>query len=163
MQRVAFPFALMFVLSACGGDSGSTSAANPTAAPSPTTQTSSNTPIEVWVVMGEMYFKPSMTTFKVGQPYTFVLVNEGKVPHEFTIAPPRKAGQNEADLHKLSLQDADQLEGGKTTTLDVFTFKDPPTPAGTLEFECSYPGHYEGGMHIPIVVEPKIPKQSGGQ
>jgi uncharacterized cupredoxin-like copper-binding protein len=42
--------------------------------------------------MGEMYFKPTLTTFKVGQPYKFVLVNEGEVPHEFTIAPPRKVG-----------------------------------------------------------------------
>lgn len=102
--------------------------------------------------MGEMYFKPTLTTFKVGQPYKFVLVNEGKVPHEFTIAPPRKVGQDEKDEDATSLLDVDQLKGGQSRTLDVFTFT-KPAPAGLLEFECSYPGHYEGGMHTSIVVE----------
>ena len=113
--------------------------------------TGGNGPQEVRVVMGEMYFKPDITTFKAGKAYRFVLVNEGKTPHEFTIAPPRKPGQDEEDLDKLSLLDADQLEPGKTRTID-FTFKQP-APAGTLEFECSYPGHYEHGMHTAIVVE----------
>jgi uncharacterized cupredoxin-like copper-binding protein len=102
--------------------------------------------------MGEMYFKPAITTFKVGQPYKFILVNEGKQPHEFTIAPPRKAGQTEKDEDAASLLDVDQLAGGQTKTLDPFTFKQA-APAGTLEFECSYPGHYEMGMHTSIVVE----------
>jgi uncharacterized cupredoxin-like copper-binding protein len=106
---------------------------------------------EVRVVMGEMYFKPETTTFKVNQAYRFVLVNEGHHPHEFTIAPPRQPGQDEEDLDELSLLDVDQLTGGQTKTVD-FTFKDA-APKGTLEFECSYPGHYEGGMSIPIIVE----------
>ncbi len=148
MKHHAFPFLalslLTLVLVACGGSE-------------PTTTTTSagngtSTPQEVRVVMGEMYFKPTLTTFKVGQPYKFVLVNEGKEPHEFTIAPPRKAGQDEKDEDAASLLDVDQLAGGQSRTLDVFTFK-KPAPAGTLEIECSYPGHYEGGMHTPIIVE----------
>jgi uncharacterized cupredoxin-like copper-binding protein len=101
--------------------------------------------------MGEMYVKPAITTFKVGQPYKFVLVNEGQAPHEFTIAPTRKGSQNEKDLDAQSLLDADQLVAGQSRTID-FTFKNP-APAGTLEIECSYPGHYDGGMHVAIVVE----------
>lgn len=148
MKHHAFPFLalslLTLVLVACGGSE-------------PTTTTTSagngtSTPQEVRVVMGEMYFKPTLTTFKVGQPYKFVLVNEGKEPHEFTIAPPRKAGQDEKDEDAASLLDVDQLAGGQSRTLDVFTFK-KPAPAGTLEIECSYPSHYEGGMHTPIIVE----------
>ena len=127
----------IFALSACGGSSSSASGSDGVQ--------------EVHITMGEMYFKPDMTTFKVGKTYRFVLVNEGHVKHEFTIAPPKKAGQGEKDLDKLSLLDTDDLEAGKTQTVD-FTFKDA-APAGTLEFECSYPGHYEGGMHTPIVVE----------
>src|SRR5436190_1308338 len=70
-----------FALSACGGDSGN----------------SGSGPQEVRIVMGEMYFKPDATTFKVGKAYRFVLVNEGHIKHEFTIAPPRNAGQGEKD------------------------------------------------------------------
>ncbi len=112
---------------------------------------SANGPQEVRVVMGDMYFKPDMTTFKVGKAYRFVLVNEGKVKHEFTIAPPRKAGQTEKDEDAASLIDADDIQPGETKNVDL-TFKDA-APAGTLELECSYPGHYEGGMHTSIVVE----------
>ena len=126
--------ALASVLGACGESSTTTA-----------------TPQEVRIVMGEMYVKSPITTFKVGQPYKFVLVNEGKIPHEFTIAPTRKGGETEGDLDKKSLLDADQLQAGQTT-IKEFTFKDP-APSGKLEFECSYPGHYDGGMHVPIVVE----------
>jgi uncharacterized cupredoxin-like copper-binding protein len=139
---------VVLVLSACGGNNGSTNATSG----GNSAASEIHTPQEVRVVMGEMYFKPSITTFKVGQPYTFILVNEGKVPHEFTIAPPRKAGQNEKDEDAESLLDVDQLAGGQSRTLDAFTFKQP-APAGTLEFECSYPGHYEAGMHTSIIVE----------
>ncbi len=139
---------LILVLTACGGSD--TTATTTSAASGNSGSTSA--PQEVRVVMGEMYFKPALTTFKVGQPYKFVIVNEGKVPHEFTVAPPRKAGQSEKDEDAASLLDSDQLAGGQSRTLDVFTFKQA-APAGTLELECSYPGHYEGGMHTPIVVE----------
>ncbi len=101
--------------------------------------------------MGELYFKTPITTFKAGQPYKFVLLNEGKAPHEFTIAPTSKAGQDHEHLDALSLLHEDQLAAGQSKTVD-FTFKQP-APAGTLEIECSYPGHYEEGMHMPIVVE----------
>ncbi len=129
-------FALVSALSACGGDPVTS---DPTV------------PQEVRIVMGEMYFKPAITTFKVGQHYKFVLVNEGAIIHEFVIAPVRKAGQSREDLDNLSLFHADQISAGESMTID-FTFKQPAA-AGTLEFECSYPNHYEGGMHTSIVVQ----------
>ncbi|GCE27842.1 hypothetical protein KDA_33260 [Dictyobacter alpinus] len=155
MRRLQFWTSILFLLlvgtlSACGGDSGST--ASNTSGTNSSNASTSKDPQEVRIVMGEMYFKLPFTTFKVGQPYKFIIVNEGKNPHEFTIAPPRKAGQNEKDEDTASLLDADQIAGGQSKTLDVFTFK-KPAPAGTLEIECSYSGHYEGGMHTPIVVE----------
>jgi len=148
---------LLLTLAACGGSDTTTASSTPSggnnaASGGNSAASGTSTPQEVRIVMGEQYFKLTSTTFKVGQPYKFVLVNEGKIPHEFTIAPPRKAGQTEKDEDAVSLLDADQIAGGQTKTLDVFTFKNP-APAGTLEIECSYPGHYEGGMHTPIVVE----------
>jgi uncharacterized cupredoxin-like copper-binding protein len=101
--------------------------------------------------MGEMYIKSPITTFKVGQPYKLVLTNEGKAIHEFVIAPSHKAHQSHEDLDKIALLHEDELGAGQSKTVD-FTFKQP-APAGTLEFECSYPGHYEQGMYTPIVVE----------
>jgi uncharacterized cupredoxin-like copper-binding protein len=101
--------------------------------------------------MGEMYVKSSITTFKVGQPYKFMLMNEGKVIHEFVITPTNKGHESHEDMDTVALLHEDELDAGQSRTID-FTFKQP-APAGTLEFECSYPHHYEEGMHIPIVVE----------
>jgi uncharacterized cupredoxin-like copper-binding protein len=152
MKHHAFPFLALSLLTLILVACGSSEPATTTTSEGTSAGNGTSTPQEVRVVMGEMYFKPTLTTFKVGQPYKFVLINEGKEPHEFTIAPPRKAGQGEKDEDAASLLDVDQLAGGQSRTLDVFTFK-KPAPAGTLEFECSYPGHYEGGMHTPIIVE----------
>jgi uncharacterized cupredoxin-like copper-binding protein len=143
-----FLLTLASLLGACGGNTEGSSTTTTT----PTTTTSATTaPQEVRVAMGEMYFKTPMTTFKVGQPYKLVLVNEGRAIHEFVIAPPRKGNESHEDLDTLALLHEDELPAGQSRTVD-FTFK-KPAPAGTLEFECSYPGHYEKGMRISIVVE----------
>ena len=133
-----FLIALVSALSACGG--GST-----------TTTGDLTTPQTVHIPMGEMYFHPDMTTFKVGQHYKLELVNNGSVIHEFVITNVRKAGQSRQDLTDEALYHADQINPGQSMTVD-FTFKQP-APASTLEFECAYPGHYEQGMHTPIVVQ----------
>ena len=147
-QLRAFIFCLLLLslaslLGACGentAESGSTT-------PTPTTKATQ----EVRITMGEMYVKSSITTFKVGQPYKLVLTNEGKITHEFVIAPTRKANQSHEDLDTSALLHEDDLDAGQSRTVD-FTFKEPAS-AGTLEFECSVPNHYEEGMHIPVVVE----------
>ena len=151
-QLRAFIFCLLLTLTslllgACGGNTGESSI-NTTR--HTTTAPTTTAPQEVRVAMGEMYIKSPITTFKVGQPYKFVLINEGKAIHEFVIAPPRKPGQDHEDLDKVALLHEDEFSAGQSKTVD-FTFKQP-APAGTLEMECSYPGHYEEGMHIPIVV-----------
>jgi uncharacterized cupredoxin-like copper-binding protein len=51
----------------------------------------------------------------------------------------------------VSLKDVDDIDAGQTKTFD-FTFKDPAPPEG-MEFECSYPGHYEKNMHMDITVQ----------
>jgi len=143
MKRLhAFIFCLLLLsltslLGACGGTTGGSG--------------STTAPQEVRIAMGEMYIKSPITTFKVGQPYKFVIVNEGQAVHEFVIAPKRQAVQAHEDLDKVAILHEDDFGPGQSRTVN-FTFKQP-APAGTLEFECSYPGHYEQGMHIPITVE----------
>jgi uncharacterized cupredoxin-like copper-binding protein len=142
--------ALVTLLGACGentGGSGSTTTPTTT----PTTASTTTASGEVHVAMGEMYIKSDVTTFKVGQSYKLVIVNEGKAIHEFVIAPLRKGNEDHEDLDKLALLHEDELPAGQSKTVN-FTFKEPAA-TGTLEFECSYPGHYEMGMHIPIIVE----------
>lgn len=153
------------VLVACGGTENPTTSNPATSSPttpssttsSPTTSSSqsASTPSPsanaqtVNVREGEMYIKSDVTSFKVGTPYHFVVKNEGKVVHEFTIT--RKVpGGNEKSRDAASVKDVDNIAPGQTMTFD-FTFKEP-APASGMEFECSYPGHYEMGMHMDITV-----------
>ncbi len=102
------------------------------------------------ILEGDMYIKSDVTSFKVGTPYHFVVKNEGKVLHEFTIAK-KVPGGNQDSRDAASVKDVDNIQPGQTSTFDL-TFKDPAPSVG-MEFECSYPGHYEMGMHMDITVK----------
>lgn len=100
----------------------------------------------------------SQTSFEVGVPYHFVVTNKGATNHEIMIMPPFTEEQmsmnmymEEMDKMALVMIEEDELEPGKTMTLD-YTFTEP-APAGTLEFACHSTGHYEQGMMLPITVK----------
>jgi uncharacterized cupredoxin-like copper-binding protein len=98
----------------------------------------------------------STAEFQAGVEYTFTIVNQGQVPHEFMFIPPVMEGM--ADMHGEATHNTalievgeDKLPPGATYTL-VYTF--PQSVVGAdLEIACHTPGHYEAGMRIPIVVK----------
>jgi uncharacterized cupredoxin-like copper-binding protein len=111
-------------------------------------------PVEVDVTATDFAFQSSMTTFETGVPYHFVVTNEGQVEHEFMIVQPIEAGtmdMEQMDEMAVGHIEEDDLQPGDTASVDV-TFQDP-APEGTLEFACHLPGHFEAGMHLPIVVQ----------
>jgi uncharacterized cupredoxin-like copper-binding protein len=114
--------------------------------------TGSNGTVNVTVSLSEFKIESSITTFKVGVPYHFEITNNGTVTHEFMIAPvpPQGSGSTSPTPVPLAMVDASQLQPGQTATLD-YTFTQT-ADAGTLEFACHLPGHYEAGMHTPIIV-----------
>ncbi len=133
-----------FVLAACGPSAGS--------AP---TQPAAQKSIDVQVTMTEFKIEPSMTNFKAGVPYRFVVTNKGTVNHDFSISPPvmeGMAGMSSEDMHKnaLAVIDAADLPPGATKTVDVTFTK--PMSAGEMEFACHTSGHYESGMKVPMMV-----------
>src|SRR5215204_5287813 len=66
--------------------------ATPAASPSPSPGASPAAGQSVEVMLLEYHIKPAETTFRVGEPYTFVVTNAGQVVHEFVIEP---AGSDE--------------------------------------------------------------------
>ena len=128
----------------------SQSGSSSTPSTSTNTQSSSTGAQTVHITEGEMYIHSDMSSFKVGTPYHFVVKNEGKVLHEFTVAK-KVPGGNQDSRDAASIQDVDNIKPGQTVTFDL-TFKEP-APATGMEFECSYPGHYEMGMHMDITVK----------
>jgi uncharacterized cupredoxin-like copper-binding protein len=113
---------------------------------------------EVTITLTDFGIQSSITEFKVGVPYHFVVTNKGQVPHEIMIMSPLMADQmgmqmdmEELDKMALAMVKADDLPPEATKSFD-YTFTQA-APAGTLEFACHVPGHYEAGMKLGIVIK----------
>jgi uncharacterized cupredoxin-like copper-binding protein len=131
-------FLAAFILAACGGSPAS------------------NTPVEVKITVNEFKIVSSLTTFKVGVNYHFTVTNTGTTPHELFIMAPTTPGMTADQIQALRSTALDAIIGenltpGATQTMTYQFLK--PYPAGTLEFACHLPGHYEAGMNLPIVVQ----------
>jgi uncharacterized cupredoxin-like copper-binding protein len=122
-----------FILSACGGSPAG--------------------PVTVNVTASEYKFESSMTNFKVGVPYHFVVTNQGTMEHEFMIIKPEPSsvGSEQLDSDALAHIEEADLQPGETQSVD-YTFLQA-YPEGSLEFACHLPDHYEKGMHTSIVVK----------
>jgi uncharacterized cupredoxin-like copper-binding protein len=121
-------------LAACGGSSST-----------------SNNPVNVQVTLSDFKIDSSLTTFKVGVPYHFTVINHGAAAHQMAIMPPTNAQLTIAQVKQMALAGiTDGINPGATQTFDYTFTKE--YPAGSLEFACHLPGHYEAGMHTPIVV-----------
>jgi len=133
---MAVSIVMLSLLAACGTTSGS-----------------SDKPVEVKVTAGDYYFKSSITDFKQGVTYHFVVTNEGSMEHEFMIIAPMSSttGAEELDTAALAHIEESDLQPGQTATVD-YTFTQAYS-ADTLEFACHLPGHYELGMRLGITVK----------
>jgi len=112
----------------------------------------SNAATEVDVTLADNTIQSSLTTFKVGVPYTFVVKNTGHHAHNFNISTPVSiAGSLDAAASSALVSvDQNQLAVGATATVQ-YTF--PATAAGVqLEFSCLIRRHYEDGMKLAITV-----------
>src|SRR5512143_3510820 len=73
---------------------------------------------EVDITLADNTIQSSLTTFKVGEPYRFVIINNGNHPHDFNISTPvDKAGSIDAALSTALLtvpQDKLPIGGGTT-------------------------------------------------
>ncbi|MBI5355058.1 MAG: cupredoxin domain-containing protein [Candidatus Aenigmarchaeota archaeon] len=98
---------------------------------------------DVLVTMDEFSFKSSVTEFRKGVEYTFVIKNAGKIPHEFAIAP-----MGVTDHAKMLLHLNVELFPPGAEVRKKFTF----TQDGKFEFACHIMGHYENMMILIITV-----------
>jgi uncharacterized cupredoxin-like copper-binding protein len=138
-KKFVVPLVTGLLLAACGGGQGGAET------------------VEVNVTLTEFGFESSVTEFRTGIPYRFVVTNVGAVNHEFMIMPPLSEDQmgmamdmHELDETALAMIEEDELLPGVTKSLE-YTFTET-APSGTLEFACHTPGHYEAGMKLPITV-----------
>jgi len=174
MKRTALLFVItviMVLVTACGGSStpaatqapvqpaateapvqeptATEAPAQPTATEAPTTSENGTV---VTITLADNTIQSSLTDFKTGVPYTFVISNTGRHAHTFDISTPVSITGSLAAAQSTALLDVpkSQLSGGANVTVN-YTF--PDSAAGAqLEFSCLIQMHYKDGMYLAITV-----------
>jgi uncharacterized cupredoxin-like copper-binding protein len=105
------------------------------------------------VGMGDdMRFKPADIQVKRGETIKFVVRNHGALKHEMVLGTMKELKEHAALMRKSPEMEHDDpnavsVEPGKTGAL-IWQF----TNAGTFDFACLVPGHFEAGMVGKIIV-----------
>lgn len=102
---------------------------------------------------GDMIFEPSNLNINQGETIRFVIKNSGELEHEFVLDTIKENAEHKALMAKFPEMEHDdpnavRLAAGEEGEI-IWSF----TNAGSLEFACLIPGHYESGMHGDVVVE----------
>lgn len=127
-------------------------ATEPSVQPVATEPSTAANSAEVIITLDDNTIDSSLTTFQVGVPYTFVIINAGTRAHNFNISQPVSlAGSLDAALQTafLAVPKSELNSGTKVTVPFIF----PETATSTqLEFSCLITRHYDDGMQLAISV-----------
>ncbi|MBU0726677.1 MAG: cupredoxin family protein [Alphaproteobacteria bacterium] len=118
------------------------------------------------VMLEDNFYEPERITVVAGETVRFVIKNKGEFLHEFNIGTPEMHAAHQKEMammaehgmltptgidknamakmdHSMKHDDPNSVlvEPGKSAEI-VWKF----TNAGTIEFACNIPGHYEAGM-----------------
>jgi uncharacterized cupredoxin-like copper-binding protein len=101
----------------------------------------------------DMRFAPNQLQIKLGETVRLVAVNAGKVLHEIVIGTPQELKAHAEMMKKHPGMEHDEpymahVDPGKKGDI-VWTFN----RAGSFEFACLIPGHFEAGMIGRITVK----------
>jgi uncharacterized cupredoxin-like copper-binding protein len=101
----------------------------------------------------DMRFAPKEIQVKLGETVRLVAVNAGKVLHEIVIGTPQELKAHAEMMKKHPGMEHDEpymahVNAGQKVAI-VWTFN----RAGTFEFACLIPGHFEAGMIGRITVK----------
>jgi uncharacterized cupredoxin-like copper-binding protein len=114
---------------------------------------------QVRVALNDMmrfYFTPPLDTLKDGEAVTFVIRNEGKIDHEFSIGT-----ANEQQSHMDMMKKSPDMVHHDNTTVSL-------SPGALSEmnwrfsgdeevvFSCNVPGHFEAGMHHKATIVSEV-------
>jgi uncharacterized cupredoxin-like copper-binding protein len=104
------------------------------------------------------YFTPSLDTLKEGEAVTFIIRNDGKMDHEFSI------GTAEEQIsHMEMMKKMPDMVHHDNTTVSLSSGAEAELNwrfAGKEEvvFSCNIPGHFEAGMHHKAMIVSELAK-----
>ena len=133
------------------GTATATYPVDPVQNPTPIEQTAVAGAVTVHVTLVEFKIISSLTTFRVGVPYHFIVSNRGTQVHEFMVTLDHPDGtaypSGEQDAH--AIIHIEVVNPG-TTIMVNYTFGASAAPR--YEMACQMRGHYAAGMRLPIIV-----------
>lgn len=149
-------FAATAGLTAASGHEGRHSATYWFGAPGKPTDVDRTIRVEV----KDLSFVPGALQVNRGETVRFVVVNSSEVDHDFTIGDSRAQSEHRAEMAEMASMggmatmhanhvdpNAVFLKARETKEI-VWRF----TKAGTIEYGCNVPGHYEAGMKGAIAI-----------
>lgn len=112
----------------------------------------------VVVTMQDVAYDHENMTIKNGETIRFIIVNKDDTEHEFTLGTMEMNAADRIRMAKMMDAGQDMSMAGEENAVSVgpletkeliWHFKE----AGDVEFACNVPGHYEAGMHGPIIFQ----------
>lgn len=105
---------------------------------------------------GDMVFEPAELDVKKDETIRFIVVNEGELDHEFVLDDHEGVMEHKKLMEKFPEMEHDDPNsvhvepGGRGEVIWKFS------NAGSFEFACLIPGHYDAGMKGDIAVSDKV-------
>lgn len=107
---------------------------------------------------GRMFYLPNRIDVQRGEQIKFVLLNDGELDHEFMLDTVTANAKHAIAMQKNPEMEHDDPNGKQVKPKKTGEILWHFTKAGTFEFACLHPGHYDGGMKGVVVVGAKKPK-----
>jgi uncharacterized cupredoxin-like copper-binding protein len=109
------------------------------------------------VVETDFHIAMSQTVFPANTRVTFVVHNNGKVPHELIIVKAPSSGSNlplkpDADVNEETPGLTSELDTGSSLAPGESRTLTADMPAGHYVAVCNLPGHYKLGMRVDLLV-----------
>jgi uncharacterized cupredoxin-like copper-binding protein len=101
---------------------------------------------------GTMSYVPGRIEIKKGEQIKFVLKNAGALDHEFLLDSVEHNAKHKIVMQKNPEMEHDDPNGKRLKPGETAEILWRFSKAGTFEFACLIPGHYEAGMHGSVVV-----------
>jgi uncharacterized cupredoxin-like copper-binding protein len=103
----------------------------------------------------DMRFRPAQVQVREGETVRIVVKNAGRAMHEFVLGTPAELAEHAALRKKHPNMEHDEpymahVPPGQTGSI-VWTFN----RAGSFDFACLIPGHFDAGMKGQVVVVPR--------
>ncbi|MEW5964570.1 MAG: cupredoxin family protein [Pseudomonadota bacterium] len=101
---------------------------------------------------GRMSFTPDRISVRRGEQIRFVIRNEGALPHELMLDSFEANKKHAVAMQKNPEMEHDDPNGKRTEPKQVSELLWRFNKAGTFEYACLIPGHYEAGMKGVVTV-----------